>query len=126
MKAVGDRAREVLDAKGLTLEQIIDFYLLPLLEAKETKFFPSRKVTGKKVEQIIDRRDVAALGTRWFAVDVLFRLRGDYAPKKLGLDPDEGGPVNIYLGGIAGHNVPGSMISREGRCACGNSADPLY
>ncbi len=70
MKAIGDRAREVLDAKGLTLEQIIDFYLLPLPEAKETTFFPWRKVTGKKVEHIIDRRDVAALGTRWFAVDV--------------------------------------------------------
>lgn len=42
MKAIGDRAREVLDAKGLTLEQIIDFYLIPLLEAKETKFFPWR------------------------------------------------------------------------------------
>ena len=124
MKAIGDRAREVLDAKGLTLEQIIDFYLLPLLEAKERKFFPWRKVTGKKVEQIIDRRDVAALGTRCFAVDVLFRLRGDYAPKKLGLDPDEGRAVNIHLGGIPRHNVPGSMISRSttgrGRCDDGH------
>lgn len=58
MKAIGDRAREVLDAKGLTPGQIIDFYLLPLLEAKETKFFPWRKTTKSKVEQIIDRRQV--------------------------------------------------------------------
>ena len=81
-----------MDSRGL---QLIEKHLRSKLEAKGTMFFPWRKTTGKKTEQIIDRREVAALGIRLAALDIAFRLRGDYAPKKLDFDPDEGVPIKV-------------------------------
>ena len=94
-KAIEGRAREALDAKGYTFDQIIDIYLHPLLEAKETKFFPWRKGRGRNAKQIIDKREVEALGTRCFAVDALFKLRGDYAPKQIDFDPEANAALRV-------------------------------
>lgn len=101
MKEIGERAREAMDRHGLDLDQLIDKHLHPLLEATETKFFPWRKTTERKTEQIVETREVADNGVRLGALDVAFRLRGDYAQKKLDFDPDEGVPVQVInLGGI--------------------------
>jgi hypothetical protein len=58
-----------MNEMGLTDHFLIEKYLLPLLEAKETKFFKD----GEK------RINVAALGIRHTALDTAFKLRGSYA-----------------------------------------------
>jgi hypothetical protein len=60
-----------MDEIGLTDQFLIENYLVPLLEAKETKFFNE----GKR------RINVAALGIRPAALDTAFKLRGSYAPR---------------------------------------------
>jgi hypothetical protein len=60
---------------GLTDRMLIQKYLVPLLEAKETKFFKE----GKR------RINVPSLGVRHTALDRAFKLRGSYAPR----DPKE-------------------------------------
>lgn len=67
---------EILEAKGLTDSAAIDRYLLPALEAMETEF---AKFEGK----ISDRVDVVAWGPRIQALDMLFKLKGSYAPKEI-------------------------------------------
>ena len=60
-----------MDEIGPTDRALIENYLVPLLEAKETKFFKD----GDK------RINVAALGIRHAALDTAFKLRGSYAPR---------------------------------------------
>jgi phage terminase small subunit len=67
---------DILDAKGLTDELIVDKYLRPGLEAMETEF-------GKFNGKITDSIDVIAWGPRLTALDMLFRLKGSYAPKEI-------------------------------------------
>ena len=55
---------------GLMDHFLIEKYLVPLLDAEETKFLNK----GKK------RINVAALGIRHTALDTAFKLRGSYAP----------------------------------------------
>jgi hypothetical protein len=64
-----------MDQMGLTNHLLIEKYLVPSLEAEETKFFNE----GKK------RINVPALGIRHTALDTAFKLRGSYAPR----DPKE-------------------------------------
>jgi hypothetical protein len=63
-----------MDDVGLTERALIDKHLVPLLNARETRFFQHN---GK----VTDLRTVAALGIRKDALDMAFRLRGSYAPK---------------------------------------------
>ena len=103
MKNIGERMREVMDRLGLTDEQLIQKHLVPLLEARETKFFAFRKTVAVpatkkrkeavKIVQVIDTREVEALGIRVSALDMAFKLRGDYAPRQLEIDPDTPIPV---------------------------------
>jgi hypothetical protein len=58
-----------MDEIGLTDRALIENYLVPLLNAKETKFFKD----GEK------RINVPALGIRHTALDTAFKLRGSYA-----------------------------------------------
>ena len=60
-----------MDEIGLTDRVLIENYLVPLLEAEETKFFNE----GKR------RINVPALGIRHAALDTAFKLRGSYAPR---------------------------------------------
>jgi hypothetical protein len=71
LKAIKGRAADLMDEIGLTDRALIENYLVPLLEAKETKFFKD----GDK------RISVAALGIRHAALDTAFKLRGSYAPR---------------------------------------------
>ena len=71
LKAIKVRAADLMDEMGLTDRVLIENYLVPLLEAEETKFFNE----GKR------RINVAALGIRLAALDTAFKLRGSYAPR---------------------------------------------
>jgi hypothetical protein len=71
LKAIKVRAADLMDEMGLTDQVLIENYLVPLLDAKETKFFNEGK----------QRINVAALGIRHAALDTAFKLRGSYAPR---------------------------------------------
>ena len=71
LKAIKGRAADLMDEMGFTDRALIENYLVPLLDAEETKFFNE----GKK------RINVAALGIRNAALDTAFKLRGSYAPR---------------------------------------------
>lgn len=105
LKEIAGRVREVMDGRGLTLELLIDKHLRSVLEARETKFFPWRKTTKRKTEQIIDEREVVNLMVKATGLDIAFRLRGDYAPKQIEFDPDAGVPVKVInIGGVVRYN----------------------
>jgi len=83
LKAIKGRAADLMDEIGLTDRALIENYLVPLLDAGETKFFNE----GKK------RINVPALGIRHTALDTAFRLRGSYAPR----DPKEAEQFGIKV-----------------------------
>jgi hypothetical protein len=97
---------------GLTDHLLIEKYLVPLLDAEETKFSNE----GKK------RINVPALGIRHTALDTAFKLRGSYAPR----DPAEAAQFGIKVVvvdiprppkmidvGSNGHKpVPGELLFR--------------
>jgi len=71
LKQIQGKVPQIMDQMGLTDHFLIEKYLVPLLDAEETKFFNE----GKK------RINVAALGIRHTALDTAFKLRGSYAPR---------------------------------------------
>ena len=75
LKQIQGKVPQIMDQMGLTDHLLIEKYLVPLLDAEETKFFNE----GKK------RINVPALGIRHTALDTAFKLRGSYAPP----DPKE-------------------------------------
>jgi phage terminase small subunit len=99
MQTIARRMPEVMEKLGLTDEALIERHLLPLLDATETKFFSFRRQTTKKrkkiLEQVIEERQVEALGTRAVALDMAFKLKGSYAPKQIDFDPDDPIPVTV-------------------------------
>lgn len=105
LKQMGDAVRNIMDQAGFTLAQLIDKDLRSVIEAKETKFFPWRKVTKRKTEQIIEQVETVNLSIRATGLDIAFKLRGDYAPKKVDFDPDAGAPIRVInLGRIPRYN----------------------
>lgn len=99
------RMPELFDKLGLSDRVIIEKHLVPLLNATETKFVPYRKqivastVRGKRNQkidkdllvetvQVIDVREVAALSTRIAALDIVFKLKGSYGRRQIGVDPE--------------------------------------
>jgi hypothetical protein len=83
LKQIQSRVPQIMDQMGLTDHVLIEKYLVPLLEAEETKFFKE----GSK------RINVAALGIRHTALDTAFKLRGSYAPR----DPAEAAQFGIKV-----------------------------
>ena len=83
LKQIQGKVPQIMDQMGLTNHLLIEKYLVPLLEAEETKFFNG----GKK------RINVPALGTRHAALDTAFKLRGSYAPR----DPKEAEQFGIKV-----------------------------
>jgi hypothetical protein len=79
---------QMLEDKGLTDGSIIDKYLLPALEAMETEF---AKFEGR----ITDQKDVVSWGPRLQALDMLFKLKGSYAPKEI--TGEGGNPIPVQL-----------------------------
>jgi len=78
MQQIRGRVPDLLDRHGLSEETLIDKYLRPLLDAKETVFFHK----NGKVRQ---RVNVAALAIRLSSLRTAFELHGSYAPR----DPKE-------------------------------------
>ena len=78
LKSISERAPEVLERLGLTIEHVVDKCLRPLLEAKETKFFASNGI-------VLDSKEVAALDIRIRAIEVWARLMGAYTAQKVQL-----------------------------------------
>jgi hypothetical protein len=111
LRSIERKMPDVMEKLGLTDESLVADYLKPLLAAEETKFFAFRKTitipakrktktapaTPKRsrLEQVIEARNVAALGIRATALDIAFKLKGSYAPRQLDFDPDHGIPVTI-------------------------------
>jgi hypothetical protein len=83
LKQIQGKVPQIMDQMGLTDHFLIEKYLVPLLDAEETKFFNE----GKK------RINVAALGIRHTALDTAFKLRGSYAPR----DPKEAEQFGIKV-----------------------------
>jgi hypothetical protein len=83
LKQIQRKVPQIMDEMGLTDHLLIEKYLVPLLDAEETKFFNE----GKK------RINVPALGIRHTALDTAFRLRGSYAPR----DPKEAEQFGIKV-----------------------------
>src|ERR1700720_3054755 len=61
LKGIAERAPEVLERLGLTIEHVANNCLRPLLEAKETKFFASNGI-------VLDQKEVEALDIRIRAI----------------------------------------------------------
>ena len=112
MEQIQRRMSELFDELGLTDRAIIEKHLVPLLSATEAKFFPYRKqivvlpAEGKRnrkidkdllleTVQLIDVREVAALRTRVAALDIVFKLKGSYAPRQIHVDPQESVTVQV-------------------------------
>jgi hypothetical protein len=85
LKQIQVKVPRIMDEMGLTDHLLIEKYLVPLLDAEETKFFV---IKNKLVE-----RNVQALGTRHTALDTAFKLRGSYAPR----DPAEAAQFGIKV-----------------------------
>jgi hypothetical protein len=83
LKQIQGKVPQIMDQMGLTDHLLIEKYLVPLLDAEETKFFNE----GKR------RINVAALGIRHTALDTAFKLRGSYAPR----DPKEAEQFGIKV-----------------------------
>jgi phage terminase small subunit len=112
------RMPEVMERLGLTDDALIEKHLLPLLAAEETKFFPFRKQVERKARatkknptpaptvetvQVIEARNVAALGIRVTALDIACKLKGVYAPRQVDFDPVGAPPRTINTNAIPPH-----------------------
>jgi terminase small subunit-like protein len=110
LKAIKGRAADLMDEIGLTDQFLIENYLVPLLEAKETKFFNE----GKR------RINAAALGIRHTALDTAFKLRGSYAPR----DPAEAAQFGIKVVVVDIPRPPRNTIDVTPPGAGGNGKPP--
>ena len=71
LKAIREKAPELLDRHGLTDDALIEKHLKPMLNATRTEFV---KHKGK----ITDEREVIAWGPRIASLELAFRIRGMY------------------------------------------------
>jgi hypothetical protein len=78
LKNLAEKTPEILERLGLGIEATVNKYLLPLLDATETKFWAKDGV-------VIEQRDVVALDIRLRALEVWARLMGAYTAQKVQL-----------------------------------------
>lgn len=81
LKGIAERAPEVLERLGLTIEYVADKCLRPLLEAKETKFWADKGI-------VMETREVDALDVRLRAIEVWARLMGAFTAQKVQVSGD--------------------------------------
>jgi hypothetical protein len=90
LESIRKKMPDLMDELGLTDRALIDKYLLPALEATETKFFANKGI-------VLDQKDVVAWGPRLEALKLAGNWRG------LGREADSddtgsaGGGVTIRL-----------------------------
>jgi hypothetical protein len=75
LQGLTNKVPAIMERHGLSDDVLIDKYLLPALEAYETKFF----ATGGR---ITDSRVVAAWRSRVKALDIALKIKGLYAGKR--------------------------------------------
>jgi hypothetical protein len=90
MEQIRNKMPQLLDDAGLTERHVIEKYLAPLMNAQETEF---AKFKGK----ITDKKNVVAWGPRGQGLDMYFRLRGSYAPTKIGGGENGNEPVKVLI-----------------------------
>lgn len=76
LKSISERAPEVLERLGLTIEHVADKFLRPLLEATETKFFANQGI-------VMEEKIVKASDIRLRAIDIWAKLKGAYSTQKV-------------------------------------------
>jgi hypothetical protein len=81
LKSVSERAPEVLERLGLTIEYVADKCLRPLLEANKTELIVSNGI-------VMSREEVPAPELRLRAIDTWARLKGAYTAQKVQLSGD--------------------------------------
>ena len=107
------RAADLMDEMGLTDRALIENYLVPLLDAEETKFFNE----GKK------RINVPALGITHTALDTAFKLRGSYAQRNP-KETEQFGNKVIIIDVPRPPRPPRNAIDVAPRIAGGNGTPP--
>ncbi|HXJ44097.1 MAG TPA: hypothetical protein VNH18_32725, partial [Bryobacteraceae bacterium] len=90
LKGIAERAPDVLDRLGLTIEHVADKCLRPLLKAKEKKFFADKGI-------VLTTKEVKALDIRIRAIEVWARLMGAYTPQKVQLN----GSLSLDLSNVS-------------------------
>ena len=81
LNSISERAPEVLERLGMTIEHVANNCLRPLLEAKKTEFFHKDGI-------VMQREEVEALDIRLRAIDLWAKLRGAYTAQKVQLSGD--------------------------------------
>jgi hypothetical protein len=81
LKSIQERAPEVLERVGLSIEHVVNNCLRPLMDASETKFFANGGI-------VLDKREIPALDIRIRAIEVWARLMGAYTAQKVQLSGD--------------------------------------
>ena len=81
LKSISERAPEVLERLGLTIEHVANNCLRPLLEAKKTEFFQKDGI-------VMQREEVEANDIRLRAIDLWAKLKGAYTAQKVQVSGD--------------------------------------
>ena len=84
------RVPDLLAQHGIGEEVLIEKYLIPLLNAEETKFFPAGLGPPRRK---VYRVNVQDLGIRHSALRTAFELHGSYAPR----DPKEAAQYGVRI-----------------------------
>jgi hypothetical protein len=100
LNALRGRMPALLEKHGIGEDTLIQKYLVPLLDAHETKFFPqgiTMQVEAKNKKGFVDKLvytvNVEALGIRHAALRTAFELHGSYAPR----DPKEAAQYGVKI-----------------------------
>jgi hypothetical protein len=112
LKQIQVKVPQIMDEMGLTDHLLIEKYLVPLLDAEETKFFNE----GKK------RINVPALGIRHTALDTAFKLRGSYPQR--GKEAEQFGNTLVIVDMPRPPRPPRNAIDAAPRIAGGNGTPP--
>jgi hypothetical protein len=96
-RKVQSRIKEWLDDIGLS-DARLKIKLVELLDAKETKFF-------QKDGMITDQRDVEALEVQRRTLDMIFRMKGMYAPERHEHTGKDGGPIRTEVHKLTGEEL---------------------
>jgi hypothetical protein len=103
-QAIAEKAPEVLQRLGLTTEYVLDKYLRPLLEAKETKFFQNQGI-------VMQEKEVDALDIRLRAIDTWAKLAGAYSIQKVNVN----GNLSVDVSNVSDDELDQSIANLLGK-----------
>jgi hypothetical protein len=103
LKGIAERAPEVLERLGLSIEYVVNNCLRPLLRAKETKFFADKGI-------VMHRETVEANDIRIRAIEVWARLMGAYTAQKVQLS----GGLSLDLSHVSDDELDRTIASLIG------------